>query len=112
MTSGNSVDAIWQQLKQQEYKSKDTRLESLWKHVQGGTCSKQPISSKPACFKQLVPQQQQQKLANSISPQTDNSDAIKTCLQDASAVSQLTLALQSPDGSTVKAALQQLQVGA
>jgi hypothetical protein len=106
------VDAIWQQLKQQEYKIKDkTRLESLWKHVQSGSLPGK-ASSKPASSKQLVLQQQQQ--GSTIRASADCSqtacDALRSGLQDGSAVSQLTSALQSLDVRAVKAALQQLQV--
>jgi hypothetical protein len=50
----DGVDAIWQQLKQQEYKTKDkTRLESLWKHdfssgfVSAAACMVYEASSNP-----------------------------------------------------------------
>jgi hypothetical protein len=106
------VDAIWHQLKQQESKTKDkTRLESLWKHVQSGSLSSK-ASIKPATLKQLVPQQQQQ--GSNIRAGADYSqaacDALCSKLQNGSAVSQLTSALQSLDVRAVKAALQQLQV--
>lgn len=106
------VDAIWQQLKQQEYKTKDkTRLESLWKHVQSGSLPSK-ASSKTASSKQLALQQQQQASTIRISTECSQAtcDALRSGLQDGSAVSQLTLALQSHDTHAVKAALQQLQV--
>lgn len=99
MGSAN-VDAIWRKLKQQE--CKDDRLELLWKHVQAGTCN----SSNNSSSKQQSSMQASVQQSSSLG----RKDALRCSLQDGSAVSQLALALQSRDGSTVKAALCQLQV--
>jgi hypothetical protein len=110
MTAKPSVDAIWRQLKQQQITTKDaTRLESLWDHVRSGTCS---TDSKAG--KQLQQQQQHTSCAQQASSRDRDKqracDALRSGLQDGSAVPQLTLALQSRDAGAVKAALQQLQV--
>lgn len=99
-----AVDAIWRKLKQQE--CKDVLLESLWKHVQAGTCNSSNNSSKQ--LKQNNSGSTQATVQLSSSPGKE--DALRCSLQDGSAVSQLALALQSRDGSTVRAALCQLQV--
>lgn len=112
MEAKHDVDAIWRQLKQgQPSKATKARLESLWQHT---SCSHSQQRSSKAPPKQL-----QQQL-NSSSAQAGAScsnrggaagyDALRSGLQDGSAVPQLTLALQSLDGAAVKAALQQLQV--
>lgn len=98
-----TVDAIWRKLKQQE--CKDARLESLWKHVQAGTCSSSNNSSK-----QLTQSSSSMQASVQQSSSLARRDALRCSLKDGPAVSQLALALQSRDGSTVKAALCQLQV--
>lgn len=101
------VDALWQQLRQQETITKDKdRLESLWRNVQSGT-QRHSMSTEPLWQQQQQPTGQQ--------PSKDSSsekslDAFKTGIKDGSAVAQLTIALQSHDTYTVRKALQQLQV--
>jgi hypothetical protein len=108
MTAKPSVDAIWRQLKQQRITTKDaTRLESLWDHVRSGTCS---TDSKANKQQQLQFSSCAQQASSRDKDMQRACDALRSGLQDGSAVPQLTLALQSRDVGAVKAALQQLQV--
>jgi hypothetical protein len=71
----------------------------------------------PTPTKHAHPQQQQQQVSSSssssrnLSRQQDALDALKSGLQDGSAMHKVAQSLQSPDASVVKATLQQLQVG-
>lgn len=106
-----SVDAIWRQLKQQQLTSKDsTRLESLWDHVGSSSCGDHTQTANKQLQQQAKSRAVQQAPASRDSDRQQAYDALRSGLQDGSAVPQLTLALQSRDGGAVRAALQQLQV--
>lgn len=102
------MEDLWARLKQQQPLKDKTRLEPYWKGMQSSSSSS---SSKPANRRQHhAPVSNSTNNTNTKSDDSSQRDAFRRSLQDGSAVGKLTQALQSPDGSTVKAALRQLQV--
>jgi len=104
------VDLVWQKLKQQQRTCADqTRLESFWKHVRNGTPSKPAHSTAKQC-QYALNRQDYAKKEQCNNPQCAY-DATTLDLTEESATNKLAQALQSPDCRTVKATLEQLQVG-